>query len=265
MQLTSLEFTMTCYSISAKYGNNFLYIYADTQFSIGGPIVQYETVIIVPDGNYNATDLLIKINSLLSPTDASGNLTAPDSVFSYIKFSIDLNENSSGSGKVFVAPNAAYPRSNMVNSFGFDFTKTINCCADDSPITTRIGWNLGFTKPKYFGSNAYTSETTMDLSTMRYVYLGIDDYQRSGNRLFFNAFHDKHVSENVLARIALQTNSFAMLIANNLGIVTEPRKYFGPVDIQRLRIQLYDDHGRPLGITNANYSFVLTFKLMYDL
>jgi hypothetical protein len=105
----------------------------------------------------------------------------------------------------------------------------------------------------------------MDLSTMRYVYLGIDDYQRSGNRLFFNAFHDKHVSENVLARIALQTNSFAMLIANNLGIVTEPRKYFGPVDIQRLRIQLYDDHGRPLGITNANYSFVLTFKLMYDL
>ncbi len=265
MQLSSLEFSVTCYSISAKYGNNFLYIYADTQYSAGGPITPYEKVIVIPDGNYNASDLLIKMNSLLAPTDDDGNLLDPDSVFSYIKFAIDLNENSSGTGKVYLGPNTAYAQSNIVNSIGLDFTKNISCCVDDSPITTKIGWNLGFTKPKYCGSNVYISETVMDLSIMRYIYLGIDDYQRSGNRLFFNAFHDRHISENVLARIALQTNSFAVLVANNLGIVTEPRKYFGPVDIQRLRIQLYDDHGRPLGINHANYSFVLTFKMMYDL
>jgi len=47
-------------------------------------------------------------------------------------------------------------------------------------------------------------------------------------------------------------------------LVTEPRKYFGPVDIQRLHIQVFDDHGRQLDITN-NYSFVLTFKMLYDL
>jgi hypothetical protein len=260
-QLSSLEFTIACYSISAKYGNNFLYMYADTQFNDGGPITPYETVIIIPDGNYNATDLLIKINSLLRPTDLSGNLTDPDSVFSYIKFFIDINSNSSGSGKLYVGPF----QSNIVHSIGLDFTKNISCCADDSPITTRLGWNLGFTKAKYQGSNAYTSDTIMDLSIMRYVYLGIDDYQRSANRLFFNAFNDNYIGENVLARIALKTNKFAVLIANNLGIITEPRKYFGPVDIQRLRIQLYDDHGRPLGINDANYSFVLTFKMIYDL
>ena len=265
MQLSSLEFTITCYSISAKYGNNFLYMYADTQSSEGGPITPYETVIIIPDGNYSATDLLVKINSLLAPTDTTGALLEPDSVFSYIKFYIDINENSSGSGRLYVGPNADYPQSNTVHSIGLDFTKSISCCSDDSPITTRIGWNLGFTKPKYLGSNAYTSDTVMDLSIMRYVYLGIDDYQRSANRLFFNAFHDKHIGENVLARVALQANSFAVLVSNNLGIVTEPRKYFGPVDIQRLRIQLYDDHGRPLGLNHANYSFVLTFKMIYDL
>jgi len=265
MQLSSLEFTITCYSISAKYGNNFLYMYADTQYSAGGPITPYETVIIIPDGNYSATDLLIKINSLLAPIDTAGALLEPDSVFSYIKFYIDINENSSGSGRLYVGPNSDYPQSNTVHSIGLDFTKSISCCSDDSPITTRIGWNLGFTKPKYLGSNAYTSDTVMDLSIMRYVYLGIDDYQRSANRLFFNAFHDKHIGENVLARVAMQSNSFAVLVSNNLGIVTEPRKYFGPVDIQRLRIQLYDDHGRPLGLNHANYSFVLTFKMIYDL
>lgn len=265
MQLSSIEFPITYYSISAKYGNNFLYVYADTQYYDGGPIAQFEKVVIIPDGNYAATDLLAKINGLLAPLDASGNLIDTTSVFSYIKLTIDINDNSSGSGKVTIGPNSMYLLSNIVNSIGLDFTKSIKCCADDSDITTKIGWNLGFNKPKYFGSNLYTSDTVADMSIMRYVYLGIDDYQRSGNSLFFNAFHDKHISENVLARIAMQSNSFAVLMANNLGLVTEPRKYFGPADIQRLRIQIFDDHGRPLDINNANYSFVLTFKMIYDL
>jgi hypothetical protein len=265
MQLSSIEFPITYYSISAKYGNNFLYVYADTQYYDGGPIAQFEKVVIIPDGNYAATDLLAKINGLLAPLDASGNLVDTTSVFSYIKLTIDINDNSSGSGKVTIGPNSMYLSSNIVNSIGLDFTKSIKCCADDSDITTKIGWNLGFNKPKYFGSNLYTSDTVADMSIMRYVYLGIDDYQRSGNSLFFNAFHDKHIGENVLARIAMQSNSFAVLMANNLGLVTEPRKYFGPADIQRLRIQIFDDHGRPLDINNANYSFVLTFKMIYDL
>ena len=265
MQLSSIEFPITYYSISAKYGNNFLYVYADTQYYDGGPIAQFEKVVIIPDGNYAATDLLAKINVLLAPLDASGNLIDTTSVFSYIKLTLDINDNSSGSGKVTIGPNSKYLLSNIVNSIGLDFTKSIKCCADDSDITTKIGWNLGFNKPKYFGSNLYTSDTVADMSIMRYAYLGIDDYQRSGNSLFFNAFHDKHISENVLARIAMQSNSFAVLMANNLGLVTEPRKYFGPADIQRLRIQIFDDHGRPLDINNANYSFVLTFKMIYDL
>ena len=265
MQLSSLEFPITYYSISSKYGNNFLYMYADTQYYDGGPILQYEKVVIIPDGNYSAVDLLAKINTLLAPVDASGNLIDTSSVFSYIKFTLDINNNSSGSGKVTVGPNGTYLLSNIVNSIGLDFTKSIKCCADDSDITTKIGWNLGFNKPRYFGSNLYTSDTVVDMCIMRYVYLSIDDYQRSGNSLFFNAFHDSHIGENVLARIAMQSNSFAVLMANNLGLVTEPRKYFGPVDIQRLRIQLFDDHGRPLDINNANYSFVLTFKMVYDL
>ena len=100
---------------------------------------------------------------------------------------------------------------------------------------------------------------------MRYVYLGIDDYQRSVNNLFFHTFNDKPVNENVLARISMNSPSFTVLMSNNLGLITEPRRYFGPVDIQRLRVQLFDDHGRPLDIHNANYSFVLNFKLLYDL
>jgi hypothetical protein len=52
---------------------------------------------------------------------------------------------------------------------------------------------------------------------------------------------------------------------NDYNIVSEPRTYFGPIDIQKLRIRLLDEHGRTLDMNNANYSFCLLFKILYDL
>ena len=263
MQLSAIEFPITYYPISASYGNNFLYMYAETQYIANGPITPYEKVVIIPDGSYTATDLIAKINGILAPKNNAGVLSDPNCVFSYIKLTLDINDNSSGTARITIAPDGLL--SNMVNSIGLDFTKSIKFCVDDRDITTKIGWNLGFTKAKYFGSNSYTGEAVIDLSIMRYIYLGIDDYQRSSNNLFFNAFHHKPINENVLARISMHSDSFSVLMADNMNMVTEPRKYFGPVDIQKLRIQLFDDHGRHLDINNSNYSFVLLFKMLYDL
>ena len=36
-------------------------------------------------------------------------------------------------------------------------------------------------------------------------------------------------------------------------------KYFGPVDIQRLTIQILDEYGRVLDLNNMDWSFVLSF------
>jgi len=52
---------------------------------------------------------------------------------------------------------------------------------------------------------------------------------------------------------------------SDFNIVTEPRRYFGPVDIQRLRIRLFDDKGRILPMNNSNFSFCLNLKMLYDL
>ena len=263
MQLSSIELPITFYGISASYGNNFLYVYANTQFFLNGPVNAYDIIITIPDGNYTALDLIDTMNTLLCPTDASGNPLEPNSVFSYIHFVLDITSSQSGSGRVKIEPfgESAY----MVNSIGLDFTKNINGVEDSLDITSKLGWNLGFTQRKYFGSTTYTSETVIDTVSMRYVYLGIEDYQHSVNNLFINAFHNTSINENVLARIALNSDSFTILMENNLNLITEPRRYFGPVDIQKLRIRLFDDHGRVLDINNSNFSFVLIFKMMYDL
>ena len=57
----------------------------------------------------------------------------------------------------------------------------------------------------------------------------------------------------------------SLLMENDYNIVSEPRTYFGPIDIQKLRIRLLDEHGRTLDMNNANYSFCLLFKILYDL
>ena len=73
------------------------------------------------------------------------------------------------------------------------------------------------------------------------------------------------MSPNILARISIKGSYFSLIMENDFNIITEPRRYFGPVDIQRLRIRLYDERGRILSMNNSNYSFCLDFKMIYDL
>ena len=41
------------------------------------------------------------------------------------------------------------------------------------------------------------------------------------------------------------------------------RNYFGPVDIQKLRIQLLDEYGRIIQLNNMDWSCALTFEVLY--
>jgi hypothetical protein len=81
------------------------------------------------------------------------------------------------------------------------------------------------------------------------------------NNVFVSAFDKIVLDTNILARINMKNQN----IVSEKKLITEPRKYFGPVDIQRLRIRLFDEHGRIMYMNDTNYSFCLLFKLMYDL
>ena len=43
------------------------------------------------------------------------------------------------------------------------------------------------------------------------------------------------------------------------------RIYFGPTDIAKLHINIYDEFGRIVDINNADYSLTLELELLYDL
>jgi len=52
---------------------------------------------------------------------------------------------------------------------------------------------------------------------------------------------------------------------NNLNIITTPRDYFGPVNLQNMTIQLLDEYGRIVDLNNMDFSFCLTLSTLYDL
>ena len=187
----------------------------------------------------------------------------PNSIFSYIHITLDINGNGSGSGKATISPTGTYAEN--ITEIILDFTRDITGKTDIVPISTKMGWNLGFTKQMYIGKNTYTADTIIEPATVRYIYLVVDEFNNSSNNHFISASSKSILTPNILARIAIKGSYFSLLMENDYNIVSEPRTYFGPIDIQKLRIRLLDEHGRTLDMNNANYSFCLLFKILYDL
>lgn len=262
MSLSSLELPVTFYSISSYYGNNFVYLCVSYTDSSGGPLIS-DKVLVIPDGNYNANDLVDRMNLLLAPIVSDGTLANPDNIFSYIQFTLDITSSGSGTGKLTMQPTGLL--ADRITNIMMDFTRDINGIVDNVEVSTRLGWNLGYIRRKYDGQTSYTADAVIDPASLRYIYLAVDDFCNSSHNHFVNVFNDSIMNPNILARISVKGAYFSLLMENDFNIVTEPRTYFGPVDIQRLRIRLFDDRGRLLNMNNANYSFCLDLKMLYDL
>lgn len=272
MQITAIEFPVSFYGISSKYGNNFFYITTscqpqsqyDNQYDENGGDVFTDTrIVVLNDGNYNASDLINEINNMLVPRNNNGQPEST-SLFNYIQFTLDISETGSGTGKVIVTHTTESLGTKII-SISLDFTRDINGVPDKTPVTSKIGMNLGFLKRKYEGAIKYTSETLIEPANIRYLYLAIDDFNNNVNNHFISAFNNSILSPNILARISVKGSYFSLMMETDMNSTTEPRKYFGPVDIQKLHIQVYDDHGRILDTNNSNFSCCILFKMLYDL
>ena len=249
LQLSALELPSTFYVISQVFGNNYFVLEIDAEPS--GPLI-----VTIPDGNYDYLALQTYINNFLS--------TAPGN-YQDIQFLADINTPlglgpSGGSGKMVVGSKTGtqpFSVNFLTDKYGNDDKQT--------PLPLKIGWLLGFRQGYYQGALTYVSEGIINLLGPRYIYLVIDDYNNSVNDGFYGAFTSSILNKNILARISLQGSVFNYLSKDNFNLITTPRQYFGPVDIQKLQVQLLDEYGRVLDLNNMDYSFCITFQTIYDL
>lgn len=251
MQLSAIELPVNMYVISKNYNNNFFSITAN----------KTSAVITVPDGNYSAQGLVYIINS---------ELTLLGGYFKNVLFTFDYSNSSSttqpntGTQKVIVQINPTYLLTNPSFPLTLNF-QTTSTGADDraTPLPLKFGWLLGFRNGLYINNTIYVTEGIVDLFGPKYVYLCIDDFNNSVSNNFYSAFNSSMLNKNILARITM--GPFNILQENDFRLVTTPREYFGPVDIQRMNIQLLDEYGRVINLNNSDFSFCITLQTIYDI
>jgi len=242
IQLSAFEMPFAYYNISKQMGNNFFSITLDS--APNTPVI-----ITVPDGNYTPAGLVLYLNNLVTT-----GLNIP------IQFIYNVDATGNGSGQLVIGSAVG------TGAFALTFNSDIYGNFDTiNPLPLKLGWMLGFRNGSYSGNNNYVGGEIVSLSGQKYLYLVVDDYNNNVNNGFYSAFNASILNKNILARISFQPNPFGNLAQNNFSLITTPRQYFGPVDIQKLKIQLLDEYGRVIEMNNMDYSFCLTFTSVYDI
>lgn len=238
LQLNTIEFSPDAlYNISESLQNNYLNI---TIFSTE----EYSHCFIIPDGKYTSESLIFLLNQLF--------LERINTPFLFLFWKLDPY----GSGKTILS----CTKENSIQSISFDFTLNKENLLDKNTTDSfcKLGRILGFTKRKYSGQTTYMSETAINPNiAFTYLFLVIDDFQNNYPPSFISIFQKISMSNSIIARIQLDSNS-------KITFISEPRKYFGPIDITKLQIKLLDAYGRVLNMNGSDYSFCLLLQLIYD-
>jgi hypothetical protein len=149
--------------------------------------------------------------------------------------------------------------------------------SDTRPLPLFLGWQLGYRTAVYELSGGVdgipqsaVSEGVCLITGPQYVFLCIDDYNNNVNNYYASAYGSSTIAPNIIARLNIkqQINSagaYGVVSGESLSTsLTYSREYFGPVDIQRIRITLVDDFGRVLDLNNMDWSFALMFECVYS-
>jgi hypothetical protein len=144
----------------------------------------------------------------------------------------------------------------------------------------------------------YVPESAAYLDT-NYFMINVDDFNKNYTEMMINPFYDDSATGstnqggiggsgsstglsaynpsgtssvglgsstiNILGKIPLSRQRFQLITATNTTSNFLKREYFGPVNIDRLRVQLLDDYGRVVDLNNIDYSFTIEIEQIYDL
>lgn len=242
LKLSAVELPKTFYAVSRIFGSD--------HFSISRSNVVKQ--VSVPDGNYDPIALCTYLTNYMD------SLGWP---FTDIQFLIDIRDNN-GSGRIVVS---LKENPSSVAPFALSFQQDI-MGADDktTPLPLKLGWKMGFRNGMYEHNISYVTEGIPDLSGPKYLYLAVDDFNNNVNNGFYSAFSESVMNNNILARISMSGAAFDD-VRESTSVSVFARQYFGPVNINKLQIQLLDEYGRTINLNNMDYSFCLEFQIIYDL
>jgi len=226
LEIDQLVIAQSWYSISKELGNHFFW--------------NGTTKITIPDGNYNAKTMqtILKNKGL--------------------DIIIDVDESTGvGTNKTIIT-----------GGNELFFNKNLNGQIDNTPLQLKLGWILGFRYGHYkTKNNQIVSEGQFDGYGPKYLYLAIDDFNNTTLNDHISLLSSSIINKKIIARYSVFSTSNSLNRQNNNyfnNIIYFNRTYSGPVNINKLNIQLLDEYGRIINLNNMDYSFVLKYKTLYS-
>lgn len=285
-RIVGITLPLSYYNISQSYGNNVIQINVFNRAPPGQVLVSYS--LIVPDGCYNTTQsssefsstLEQVINNMLINDVNSPNNNALTSGLN-LRYTIDRT-----SGRSIFAQDATI--SGTV-AYNFDVVMSVENSLQSGQVEedynrvlmTKLGWVLGFRFAKYSSSNTVATPPTTFGSIVSegicftkfpmYGFLAIDDFNNNANDYYMSVFSNSVSVPNIVAKVNL--TEFSEVVGAFQGAqgessstaINREKRFFGPVNIQKLKVTLYDDMGRILDLNNMDWSLELAFECVYNM
>jgi len=188
----------------------------------------------IPDGNYNAYDMAIAINSAL----LSAGLT-------WLKVAFNLiNGTFTFTGNQYFAINCCPPPSPAGHEYFVD-----------RPFDYGLGFNLGFSRGKHIatdvsGTWGLTSDQCATFGGDNYVLLKINDYDCVSHQTADQKF-------TALAKVILRDPKNYMAYDDYAGQHAKEVTFPAPQDMTRLHIQVLDGYGQDINMCTTQFSFSL--------
>lgn len=236
LKILSVELPSSWYLFSEESMNSTFYV------KIGDDTEPF----VIPDGNYTAEEIYVQLNTLFDD-------------FNTTHSGINLHALLPPSKKIIIICDVAF---------------SISFLMEGSSYRNTCGTNLGFIKTDYTGlittdsHYAISAETMYGTNVDNYLFIDIDDFQRN---FLSNAVVSvttsslgvtSYLGNTMMAKIPLHHHS-QTVFNNGSDLLFKTRTYFGPVNLEKLRIRLLNKYGNLFSLNNSNYSLSVEITELY--
>ena len=279
MSVSSLEIPLTYYNISDELNNNAFKI---TILDQSNNPTDISSLIILSSGlyetRYNTTESLNRAQNIVSEISKKIEIFNVDiSNIGSLEFGVDSrNGFSYFSFDLSSSPNFSsgfFDVSNYKVEIDFNVNNNQNTPCLQNKLHQKLGWQLGFRSNKLIINSdlfLFSSFTICCINYPRYLYIAIDDFQAS-SRNYFSIASDSIIAPNIIGRINIlsllqEKSAYKQAAAPGDFMYNQKflREYFGPTNINKLKISLLDEYGRPFSLNNMDWSFILSFECFYN-
>lgn len=280
LKISNAELQNTYYPVSNYLKTNFFYLKLNNLGS--GSVSSGTYKIELPDGTYNSTTMTDELNGTNNFGFAAAKFEDGSSVD---LSSIIIATLDSRTQKIIIG---------FANvSFKSDYKFDIDFIIPDDPerdISRNLGWMLGYKKEYYsFDENVVSNkvidagykdveldtskgicvtipgfqpEAPADFTGTKFFLIEIGDFNNNSIQSFyypttFNELNMKDlmgkIPNNVLATI---------LFEDSYGPNNPTRFYQGPVNIEKLKIRLLDEHGVVIDLNSVDFTITLELEIL---